>query len=172
MDFDKLEGPAYDAFLKLVDAVKKEASRINGMTMEQAWGANGALQLVQLIPGHLGVATLTSTTHYGYRFSVAVGATDGLISLAPVPSQRVVGIYGLVDSTPGIRLCSQMNISIGTRLARQWPEKPFQATLNDHSYRQDPLMITASKNLVVTQACHNAGNQELTFLGVYAEPKS
>jgi len=171
MEFDKLEGPAYDAFLKLVDAVKKEAARVNNMTMEQAWGRNGALELVQLLPEHLGVATLTSTTHYGYRFSVAVSSTDGLIS-HQVPSQRVIGIYGYVDSTPGQRLSDQLNISIGSRVSRQWPMKPAQCFMNDHSIRLDPILVPASKTLTITNACHTAGNLELTFLGVYAQPKS
>src|SRR3989304_9871022 len=99
MESDKLEGPALDAMLKLVDWVKKEASRVNNMTMDQAWGANGALELINLVPRDLGVATLTSTTHYGYRYSVAVGAADGLISRL-VPAQGVLGIYGYVDSKP------------------------------------------------------------------------
>lgn len=172
MEFESLaDSPAYDAFLKLVDAVKKEAARVNNMTMEEAWGRNGALEMVQLIPGHLGVATLTSTTHYGYRFSVAVAAADGLIQIQ-IPAQRTAGLYGFVDSTPGVRLMSQLNLSIGSRVSRQWPTKPSQSQMNDHSHRQDPILIPASKTLTVTDACYTAGNLELTFLGVYAQPKS
>ena len=171
MEFDELEGPAYDAFLKLVDAVKKEAARVNNMTMEQAWGRNGALEMVQLLPEHLGVATLTSTTHYGYRFSVAVGAADGLIS-RQIPAQRTAGVYGYCDSTPGVRLSSQLNLSIGSRVSRQWPMKPTQSQINDQSNRLDPILVPASKTLTVTNACFTAGNLEMTFLGVYAQPKS
>lgn len=170
MEFDELEGPAFDAYLKLIDAVKQEGARLNNMTMEAAWGKNGALQLVQLLPEHLGVATLTSTTHYGYRFSVAVGAADGLINHL-IPAQRVAGIYGYNDSTPGVRLSSQLNLSIGSRLARQWPMKPTQSQINDQSNRLDPILVPASKTIVITNACYTAGNLELTFLGVYAEPK-
>jgi len=171
MEFHKFEGPAYDAFLKLVDSVKKEGARVNNLDMNAAWGVNGALEMVQLLPEHLGVATLTSTTHYGYRFSVAVGAADGLIS-RQIPAQRVAALYGYVDSTPTNRLMSQLNLTIGTRIARQWPSKPAQSSLEDASYRQDPILIPASKTLVITNACHNAGNLEITFLGVYAQPKS
>lgn len=171
MEYDKLEGPALDAFLKLIDAVKIEAARVNNLTMDQAWGRNGALELLQLLPADLGVGTLTSTTHYGYRFSVAVSATDGLISRL-VPSQRVIGIYGYVDSTPTAFLSSQLNMSIGTRLARQWPMKPAQMQLNEHCFRLDPIVVPASKTLTVTNACYTAGNLELTFLGVFAQPKA
>jgi len=172
MEMHKLEGMALDAYLKMLDLVKLEAARVNNLQPAQAWGVNGALEILQLLPANLGVATLTSTTHYGYRFSVAVGATDGLISLTPVPANRVIGIYGFVDSTPVNRLTSQMNITKGTRIARQWPEKPTQSSLEDACYRLDPIVIPATNNLLITQACHNAGNQELTFLGVIAQPKS
>lgn len=157
--------------MKLVDAVKKEGARVNNMTMEQAWGRNGALELVQLLPEHMGVATLTSTTHYGYRFSVAVSATDGLYQQT-MPSNRVAGIYGFVDSTPTNRLSSQLNITIGSRLSRQWPMKPSQMNMNDHSIRLDPIVIPDSKQVTITNACYTAGNLELTLLGVYAQPKS
>lgn len=171
MEYDKLEGPALDAYLKLIDWVKKEAARVNNMDMNAAWGPNGALELVQLIPSQLGVATLTSTTHYGYRFSVAVSSTDGLINIQ-IPAQRVAGIYGYVDSTPTNFLISQLNLSVGSRLARQWPTKPTQNQMNSSSMRFDPLALPASKTLSITDACYTAGNLELTFLGLYAQPKS
>lgn len=172
MEYDELEGPAYDAFLKLIDAVKLEAARLNNMNMEQAWGKNGALELIQLLPQHLGRATINAATHYGYSYAVVAGAADGLIALAPVPPQRVIGIWGYVDSTPGLPLSDQLNITIGTRLSRNWPMKPAQSQLNNTANRLDPILVPASKNLTITNACHLAGGLNLTFLGVFAQPKS
>jgi len=171
MEFNELEGSAYDAFLKLVDAVKKDAARVNNMDMEAAWGKNGALELVQLLPEHLGVATLTSTTQYGYSFAVAVGATDGLYQRT-LPAGRCLGIYGFVDSTPGRRTSSQLNFTIGSRLSRQWPMQPAQAQINDCAMRLDPIEVPESKQVTITNACYNAGSLILTMLGIFAQPKS
>lgn len=175
MEFNMLEGPAYDAFLKLIDAVKKEGARLNNLTMEEAWGKAGALQMVQLLPQHVGVGAASvaaANRLYGYRFTVAVAAADGLFNLAPVPAGRVIGIWGWVDSTPGLRLSSQLNITVGSRLARQWPMPYAQGQINDAAHRLDPLLIPASKNFIVTNACYLAGDLDFMWLGVYAEPKS
>jgi hypothetical protein len=172
MEFHKLEGAALDAYLKLIDAVKKEAARVNNMTLDQAWGVNGALELLQLLPANIGRATLTSTTHYGYRYSVGIGATQGILPATQIAAQRVVGIYGYVDTTPGARMWDQMQITIGTRLARQWPLKPTFANPEDASYRFDPIVVPASKQLTITVACHQANYEEFTFLGVFAQPKA
>lgn len=171
MQGDKLEGPALDTFLKLVDWVKAEGARVNNMTQDAAWGKNGALELLQLLPANLGRATLNSTTHYGYRYSVAVGATNGII-LTTVAAQRVIGIYGYVDSTPNTFNWDQLNISIGNRLARNWPMKPTQAVMNQTAIRFDPIVIPSSKTLTITAAAHAANYEELTFLGVWAQPKA
>lgn len=171
MEYFKLEGPALDAFYRLIDNVKKEAARVNNMDLNTAWGPNGALELLQLLPANLGRATLTSTTHYGYRYSTGIGATQGLINLAPVPANRVIGIWGFVDTSP-MPIIDQLNITIGTRLSRNWPTKEAQSEMNNKADRLDPIIIPSSKNLVITVACHQANWFELTWLGVWAQPKS
>lgn len=170
MEFQKLEGPAFDAFLKIVDAVKKDAARVNNMNMEEAWGRNGALELIQLIPLDLGVATLTSTTRYGYSFGVAIGAADGLIQRT-IPAGRALGIYGFTDGTV-LPTASQLNISIGSRLSRSWPMIPAQNQINNTACRLDPIEVPESKQLTITDSCYFAGTLIIAFLGVYAQPKS
>lgn len=183
---NRLEGPALEAYLKMRRQVMKEAARINNMSWKDAWatseptpgsetyanllpGPEAALKVEDLIYTDLGQANIAPVG--GQFWGLASGQNVTQINLN-IPAGRVVGIYGVSIQTANPALV-QIDVNIGGRTAREWPTRPGWSEINDQMYFLDPVIIPGTKQLTVDFWEATATSPEqITFLGVYAEPKA
>jgi hypothetical protein len=183
---NRLEGPALEAYLLLRRQMMVEAARINRMDFRTAWdipsppppetvtykslvpGPNAALKIQDLKPEHLGI-TCNSTTEYGYLFTLAGGENKEAVSKT-IDNGRVIGIYGIVDSTPSPALV-QIDVNIGNREARVWPVRPGLSEINDAMYFLDPIFVQEAQKLTIDLWAATASSERITFLGLYISPK-
>jgi len=184
---NRLEGPALEAYLLLRRQMMVEGARINRLSIPVAWdmptipppeavtyknllpGPNAALKIEDLEPEDLGI-TVNSTTEYGYKFAgLSAGENTAAVSKT-IANGRVVGIYGIVDSTPNPALV-QVDINVGGREARVWPVRPGQSEINDTMIFLDPIYIPEAQTLTIDLHMATAQDEKICFLGLHIEPK-
>jgi hypothetical protein len=131
-------------------------------------GPNAALKIEDLKPEDLGI-TCNSTTEYGYLFSLSAGENAAAISKT-IDNGRIVGIYGIVDSTSSPALV-QVDVNVGDREARVWPVRPGQSEINDAMYFLDPIYVPEAQRLTIDLWAATASSERITFLGLHISPK-
>jgi len=181
---EKLEGPSLNAYLKMRRQVMKEATRINNLSWQDAWGkpepAAGTETFDNLLPGPeaaLKCEDLTytdlgrATTQYGDRYpGMVTGENTNRINLT-VPAGRIVGIHGVVQHSVAPQTV-MFDVNISGREARNWPARPGQSEINDAMYFFDPIIVPGTKVLTIDFWQATAQTEFVTFLGLYAEPKA
>lgn len=184
---NRLEGPAWEAYLLLRRQMMIEATRIHKIDVRTAWdmdripgpaevsyknllpGPDAALVIEDLEPKDLGI-DITSTTEYGYKFTgLSAGENTGVVSKT-IDNGRIVGIYGIVDSTVDPALV-QVDINVGGREVRAWPVRPGQSEINDAMYFLDPIYIVEAQKLTIDFHMATAQDEKVTFLGLFVRPK-
>lgn len=184
---NRLEGPAYEAYLLLRRQMMIEAARINNMSYQTAWnrptppegpqvtyqdllpGPDAALRIIDLQPSHIGI-TENSTTEYGYLFTgLSTGENAAQVSKT-IDNGRVAGIYGIVDNTTSPALL-QVDVNVGDYEARVWPVRPGQSEINDAMYFLDPIYVIEAKLLKIDLWMATAQDERIVFLGLFCEPK-
>jgi len=184
---NRLEGPAWKAYLLLRRQMMLEACRIHKMDPRTAWdipsipppeavtyenllpGPEAALKIEDLEPADIGI-TENSTTEYGYKFAdLSAGENTAEVSVT-LNNGRVAGIYGLLDNTTSPALV-QVDINIGGREARVWPTRPGQSEINDAMYFLDPIYVVEAQKLEIDLWMATAQDEKITFLGLFISPK-
>jgi len=185
---NRLEGPALEAYLLLRRQMMVEAARIHRLDFSVAWdipsppppdavsyksllpGPNAALKIEDLEPKDLGIEC-TSTTEYGYLFTGLTAGENRAAVSTTVPNGRIIGIYGLLDSTPSPALV-QVDVNVGDREARVWPVRAGQSEINDQMYFLDPIFVPEAQKLTIDLWMATAQSERIQFLGLHVEPKS
>jgi len=184
---NRLEGPAWEAYLLLRRQMMVEALRIYNTDPRTAWGISripepeevsyknllpgpdAALVIEDLEPEDLGI-TVNSTTEYGYKFTgLSAGENTGVVDKT-IDNGRIVGIYGIVDSTVNPALV-QIDINIGGKEVRSWPVRPGQSEINDAMYFLDPIYVTQAQKLTIDFHMATAQDEKVTFLGLLVRPQ-
>lgn len=183
---NRLEGPALEAYLLLRRQMMVEAARLNKMDFRTAWdipsppppaavtyknllpGPEAALKIEDLTPEDLGV-TVNSTTEYGYKFSLSAGENTAVINTT-IPNGRIIGIYGILDSTPSPALL-QIDVNVGGREARVWAVLPAHSEINDQMCFLDPIYVPEAQKLTIDLWMATTQSERIQFLGLIVEPK-
>jgi len=157
--YEKLEGPAMEAWRKSLSAIKQRA-----MT-ELKVGEEGII-VRQLRPDDIGASSNSST------FNVSSAGWNTIINAAQIANNRFVSINGVLVAESGTSVVSMLRVTRMGQVVRYWNVQDINFLQSPIIYFDDPITVDQNTSLTIeAYGMATDSSWRCNFLGNVAERK-